>query len=96
MDQTRRRTAKDLPETCYARDGNETVVIHRGGNAEPFFMSLPQLAIDALNTLHGVTKQQVTAMVAGATNGWETPAANPNNYDENGNLVGDRQIEEWQ
>ena len=33
-------------------------------------------------------------MLAGATMGWETPAANPDNYDENGNLVGDRQIEE--
>ena len=85
---------KDFPERCYARNRNATVVVHRGGYVEPLFMPLPQSGVDAINAHFGVTKQQAAAMLAGATMGWETPAANPDNYDENGNLVGDRQIEE--
>jgi hypothetical protein len=95
MDQTRQRTARDLPEICYAFDGPTSVVVYRGGGVQPSFMPLPQSAIDALNAVHGVTRQQVAAMLAGAANGWEAPAANPDNYDENGNLVGEHQIEEW-
>lgn len=37
-----------------------------------------------LNTLFGVTPAQVEAMFAGSMFGWDTPAANPDLYDENG------------
>ena len=35
----------------------------------------------------GVTKAQVAAMLAGATQGWATPAADPKNYDEQGQPI---------
>ena len=35
----------------------------------------------------GVTKAQAMAMLAGATLGWDAPAADPKNYDEQGQPI---------
>ena len=44
----------------------------------------PKESVDALNATIGVTKAQAAAMVAGSMFGWDKPAANPKNYDEEG------------
>ena len=43
-----------------------------------------QKLVDELNSGMGVSKAQAAAMLAGATQGWATPAADPKNYDEQG------------
>ena len=40
----------------------------------------------SINEALGVTNQQREAMLAGSIFGWDCPAANPNNYDEAGNV----------
>ena len=44
-------------------------------------------AADIANDTIGVTKAQEAAMLAGSVFGWQTPAADPKNYDDNGNPI---------
>ena len=46
-----------------------------------------QKLIDELNSKLGVNKAQAAAMQAGATLGWDAPAADPKNYDEQGQPI---------
>ena len=46
-----------------------------------------QKLVDELNGELGVTKAQAAAMLAGAMRGWATPAADPKNYDEQGQPI---------
>ena len=46
-----------------------------------------QEAADALNDAMRVTKAQSAAMLAGSMFGWDVPAADPKNYDENGHPI---------
>lgn len=46
-----------------------------------------QESADILNNTMGVTKAQEAAMLAGSMFGWDTPAAKPKNYDENGKAI---------
>ena len=46
---------------------------------------------DARNKENGVTKAQEAAMLAGSMFGWQTPAADPQNYDEQGQPIKPRQ-----
>ena len=46
-----------------------------------------QKLVDELNSEMGVSKAQAAAMLAGATQGWATPAADPKNYDEQGQPI---------
>ena len=47
----------------------------------------PKEGAAALNAANDVTKAQEAAMVAGSMFGWETPAANPKNYDSLGQPI---------
>ena len=46
-----------------------------------------QKLVDELNGELGVTKAQAAAMLAGAMRGWADPAADPKNYDEQGQPI---------
>ena len=81
-----------LPERCYVyvQTKNEIGLIQKG---ESGYYRTDMWIIDAndgkqivkdLNEKLGVTKAQGEAMKAGSMFGWETPAADPKNYDADG------------
>ena len=53
----------------------------------------PQQTADVLNGDMGVTRAQAAAMLAGVTQGWTSPAADPNRYNERGRPVKPRRHE---
>jgi hypothetical protein len=60
----------------------ETVAILRGESAYYHIGSVK--SPDELNRMYGVTPAQARAMLAGATHGWATALADPDNYDADG------------
>lgn len=82
-----------LPEMCYTilKSKNEIVLIKRGVSG--FFPQREENAkwelenLDCLNESLGVTKAQEKAMEMGSMFGWDTPSANPDNYDVNGHWI---------
>lgn len=94
MSNTQTNFPTSLPETCFAalESTGETVVLVRGEMGyRPTGQWVkgvsPQEGADALNNAIGVTKTQAAAMKAGAMFGWDTPAADPRHYDEQGNAI---------
>ncbi len=78
---------------CYLVKKNVVGIIHKGERGYYKTELVPesreegkQLA-DGYNRNLGIPKRQAAAMVAGSMFGWETPAADPNSYDENGNAI---------
>lgn len=87
-----------LPEKCFSVSeySNDLIEVAKGysgySHAEKDLGSLtPREAADRLNRELGVTKEQEQAMVAGSMFGWATPAADPSNYDRNGNAIKKKQ-----
>ena len=86
-------TIKNLPEMCYVvlKSTNEMVLIKRGETG--YYPQRPENApwdannVDHLNERMGVTKAQARAMEMGSMFGWDTPSANPDNYDEDGEWI---------
>lgn len=80
-----------LPDKCfsYLESTGEMIVITKGEKGYiptgiyPQDTS-PREGVTAANAANGVTKAQEAAMAAGSMLGWETPAADPKNYDEQG------------
>lgn len=81
-----------LPDKCFSllESTGEMIVITKGEKGYtptgifPQDVS-PREGVTAANAASGVTKAQEAAMVAGSMFGWETPAADPKNYDGHGN-----------
>lgn len=77
-----------LPAYAYARSRytNNIVRIVRGERT--LFGVVEQEAVDTLNEAAGVTRAQAAAMYGGALCGWDSPMANPKNYNEAGAYIG--------
>mgnify|MGYP006969030631 CR=1 FL=1 len=80
-----------LPEKCFStlKSTGEMIVITKGEKGYTPTGVFPQDAspregMTATNAANGVTKAQEAAMVAGSMFGWETPAADTKNYDDQG------------
>ena len=85
---------QSLPESCFStlETTGELIVITKGEKGysptDVFPQNTsPKEGAAALNAANGVTKAQEAAMVAGSMFGWETPAANPKNYDALGQPI---------
>lgn len=82
-----------LPERCHSVSPStgELIRIDRGMDGfipsnETRFGENSREAADRLNRESGITKAQEAAMLGGATEGWTAPAADPKNYDGQGQL----------
>ena len=82
---------KSLPERCfgYLQATGEIVVLEKGRKGyaptERYAENeTPQECVDSLNAAMDVTKAQAAAMMAGSMFGWDAPAADPANYDDQG------------
>ena len=83
---------QSLPEKCFSalEATGEIITVTKGEKGYtptgqyPQNGASPKEAAAALNEATGVTKAQEAAMVAGSMFGWDTPAADPKNYDAKG------------
>lgn len=83
-----------LPLICYGKvpEKRAIVMFERGfdGYRSASFATkgrTSQKLVDELNGEMGVSKAQAAAMLAGAMRGWADPAADPKNYDEQGQPI---------
>lgn len=86
-----------LPLICYGKvpEKRAIVMFERGFDGYRSASAVTrgrtsQKLVDELNSGMGVSKAQAAAMLAGATQGWATPAADPKNYDEQGQPIKSR------
>lgn len=81
---------KGLPNFCYSTPPSnpEELVIIKRGESGYYTIDISSDAYlcdaDKNNELIEVTKGQRRAMEMGSKYGWDTPASNPANYDEEG------------
>ena len=82
---------KSLPEKCFSflESSGELIVIEKGKRGYSPTGIYPQdpdirAGVDAANGDNGITKAQSAAMMAGSMFGWDAPAADPANYDDQG------------
>jgi len=88
-----KRQNEKLPTVCMSTlpsDGSLIVIKHKESGYRVADISAPDSAenkyfAEYINKLLDVTPAQEAAMVAGSMFGWNVPAANPTNYDDNGN-----------
>lgn len=84
-----------LPDKCYAvlPSGDEIIIVKKGesgyyhtdkyGHDRAEALAI----VDECNESGGVSKAQAAAMLAGSMFGWEVPAADPKNYDKEGQII---------
>lgn len=70
-----------LPEFCYAYHPTtqEPIIIKRGEDGY-YPPKSPDVWVEEINGILGVTEEQEEAMLAGSLFGWGAPCANPDNY----------------
>ena len=93
-----------LPEQCYVYlpTSNEIGIIKKGETGyykTDLTDGVPgemKELVDSMNRKLGVTKGQAEAMKAGSMFGWKVPAADPKNYDENGEPVKPKRNKEYE
>ena len=93
-----------LPKECYVfvQTSNKVGIVKRG--EQGFYPtdiiggkpSETKALVEESNHKLGVTKAQAEAMKCGSMFGWETPAADPKNYDHNGNPIKDKKNREYE
>jgi hypothetical protein len=86
-------TVAGLPEHAYSRllsDPKQVVLIKRGVIGYWPCDGMTGEQADHRNSILGVTPAQKAAMEAGSIFGWDTPAADPANYDSDGNPLRDK------
>ena len=84
-----------LPDKCYnvLPSGDEIIIVKKGESGYYHTdkyghdRAEAQAIVDECNESGGVTKAQAVAMLAGSMFGWDTPAADPKNYDEQGQPI---------
>ena len=84
-----------LPERCYAvlPSGDEIIIVKKGESGYYHTDKYGHDRAEALaivnecNESGGVSKAQAAAMLAGSMFGWEVPAADPKNYDKEGQPI---------
>ncbi len=83
-----------LPEKCfvYVESTDEIGIVERGemgywpAGVVPDKGVSKRQSVDYLNAAQGITKAQATAMKAGSLCGWDTKAADPASYNDQGEL----------
>lgn len=98
MEQNRNKVIplrKSLPESCYSclLDTGAIVILKRGETGY-YKTDIPCTSkeeareiVNEYNARMGITKAQAEAMSAGSMFGFDVPAADPKNYDENGQPI---------
>ena len=83
-----------LPKVCYGKVPEKKAIVmfergHKGYRSASAVAKgrTSQKLVDKWNAELGVSKAQAAAMQAGATLGWDAPAADPKNYDEEGQPI---------
>ncbi len=90
-----------LPEKCYVyvESTDKIGLVERGEMGYRTMAFIPDGAsskkdgVALLNEMKGITKAQAAAMNAGSLFGWETKAADPANYNEQGELLGPQHMD---
>lgn len=73
-----------LPRYCYATLPSTGQLIKIDRYESGYTPIDSSMSAEEANELIGVNKAQAEAMFMGSMFGWDTPAANPSNYDSNG------------
>jgi len=84
-----------LPDKCYnVLPNSDEIIIVRKGESGYYHTDKycrdrahAQAIVDECNAQLNVTKAQAAAMLAGVMRGWADPAADPKNYDEQGQPI---------
>lgn len=77
-----------LPAYAYARSLHTNNIVRIVRGERTLFGVVEQETVDTLNEAAGVTRAQAAAMYGGAVCGWDSPMADPNNYNEAGFYIG--------
>lgn len=78
-----------LPEYCYGTlpSTGDIIIVKRGESGYYPISVNSQKQADSLNAAIGVTRAQAEAMMYGSMFGWDTPASDPDYYDEEGRYI---------